>query len=522
MNLIRRRDFLRVVGALAMAGTASRAIGEVSGASTAPNIVVILADDMGYGDLACQNPDSKIPTPNLDRLASQGMRFTDAHSPSAVCTPTRYSLLTGDYCWRSQLKSSVLWPWDGPLIKKNQQTLGGMLQEQGYSTACIGKWHLGWEWPASDGSSVNDQIPMGEHNASVRDPFGAKIDFTKRIAEGPTARGFDYYFGDDVPNFAPYCFIENDGTVGIPNAEKPDGMFGTKGPMMEGWRLEDVMPAITKRAVEFIEAPAASAPFNKRDDAPFFLYFPLTAPHTPIAPTAEFIGKSEAHRYGDFVVEVDWTVGQIMDALERSGQVENTIVIFTSDNGSPGRSGENMAGKTNSVREYGHNPSHTFRGIKADIWEGGHRVPFIVRWPEHVRAGATSDETICHVDLMATIASITHCDLTNDTAVDSFDLTPVFTEAEHASPIREAVVHHSIDGMFAIRQGKWKLILGRGSGGWSGKADSDKPDGQLYDMEADPKERQNLYESLPDRVAEMEALLRRYQNEGRSAPKRAE
>ncbi len=475
---------------------------------------------MGFGDLACQNSESKIPTPNLDRLAGQGMRFTDAHSPSAVCTPTRYSMLTGDYCWRSQLKSSVLWPWDKPLIDADQLTLGGMLQDQGYATACIGKWHLGWEWPTTDGSYVNDLIPMGEYNAKVRDPFGAKVDFTKPIKGGPTTRGFDYYFGDDVPNFAPYCFIENDRTVGIPSEEKPEGMFGTNGPMMEGWQLEEVMPAITKRAVEYIEAPEDAAPFGKSAEAPFFLYVPLTAPHTPIAPTAEFIGKSGAHRYGDFVAEVDWTVGQIMDALDRTGQADNTLVIFTSDNGSPGRSGENMAGPTNSVRDYGHNPSHQFRGIKADIWEGGHRVPFIVRWPGQVRAGEVSHETICHVDLMATVAAITDVDLPDDAAVDSFDLTPVFTGDDLNRPVRDAVVHHSINGTFAIRRGKWKLILGRGSGGWSDNGEQDERSGQLYDLEADPAERHNLYESNPEHVAELEVLLRKYQREGRSAPKR--
>jgi len=509
---LNRRDFLRTAGALALAGTATRTSGAIDKAMSPPNIVIILADDMGFGDLACQNPESKIPTPNLDRLATQGMRFTDAHSPSAVCTPTRYSMLTGDYCWRSELQERVLWSWDRPLIDAEKLTLGGMLQEQGYSTACIGKWHLGWDWPTSDGSKINDLIPLGKNDKEIRDPFGAKIDFTKPIGGGPTTRGFDYYFGDDVPNFPPYCFIENDRTVGIPTKEKPDSMFGAKGPMLEGWQLEDVMPEITRRSVEYIESHG--------DNSPFFLYFPLTAPHTPIAPTAEFIGKSEAHRYGDFVVEVDWTVGQIMDALERSGQADNTILIFTSDNGSPGRSGENMQGKTNSVREYGHNPSHTYRGIKADIWEGGHRVPFILRWPGRVNAASTSDETICHVDFMATIAAITNYDLPDSTAVDSYDLSPVLAETTLNKPLREAVVHHSIDGTLAIRRGKWKLIEGRGSGGWSGKGKPGEPPGQLYDMERDPTERINLYELHPEIVAELESMLRRYKTEGRSAPRR--
>ncbi len=512
MTGIRRRDFLRASGAAVLAGLGHRAFGAEGNGATPPNIVVILADDMGFGDLACQNPESKVPTPNLDRLASQGMRFTDAHSPSAVCTPTRYSILTGDYCWRSPLQTSVLWPWDRPLIEPDKLTLGGMLRERGYSTACIGKWHLGWDWATTDGTSINDRLAIGDRNPDVRDPFGAKINFTVPIEGGPITRGFDYYFGDDVPNFPPYCFIENDRTVGIPTAQKPDGMFGMNGPMQEGWQLENVMPTITKRAVDYIEKADAASPF--------FLYFPLTAPHTPIAPTAEFIGKSEAHRYGDFVVEVDWTVGQVMDALERSGQAENTIVVFTSDNGSPGRSGENMQGRPNSVREYGHNPSHTFRGIKTDIWEGGHRVPFIVRWPGEVDAGATSDEPICHVDLMATFAAITGYDLPDSAAVDSYDASPVFLGASYSKPLREAVVHHSINGTFAIRRGRWKLVLGRGSGGWSDKEAQDDPPWQLYDMQREPGERDNVFENNPKVVAELEALLRKYRDEGRSVPKR--
>ncbi len=448
------------------------------------------------------------------------MRFTDAHSPSAVCSPTRYGILTGDYCWRSPLKTSVLWPWDGPLIREDQLTIAGMLKKEGYSTACIGKWHLGWDWPTKDGSSVNDLIPQGEWNPKVRDPFGAKMDFTKPIKNGPTTRGFDYYFGDDIPNFAPYCFIENDHTLGIPTAQKPDNMFGTPGPMMEGWRLEDVMPAITKHAVDYIEAEAGTSPFNKTENAPFFLYFPLTAPHTPIAPAKEFIGKSDAYRYGDYVVEVDWAVGEVMDALERTGQADNTLVVFTSDNGSPGRSGENMNGAPNSIRQYGHNPSYIYRGIKADIWDGGHRVPFLARWPEHIRAGAVSDETICLVDLMATAAAITGYDLPDSAAVDSYDLLPALEETRGDHPLREAVVHHSIDGMFAVRRGKWKLVLGRGSGGWSGIGKPDDPPEQLYDMQQDPKEENNQYGQHPEIVAEFTALLHKYQEAGRSAPRR--
>lgn len=468
-----------------------------------PNIVVILADDMGYGDVACQNPESKIPTPNLDRLASQGVRFTDAHSPSAVCTPTRYGLLTGTYCWRTELKSSVLWAWDEPLIDEETLTLPAMLRNAGYHTACIGKWHLGWDWPTKDGTSINDRIAMGTWDNKMRGAFGDNIDFTKPIGGGPTARGFDYYFGDDVPNFPPYTFIENDRVTEIPTVNKPDDMFGSPGPMVEGWDLTKVMPTITEKAVAYIEGMPAR---RKRSDpdSPFFLYFPLTAPHTPIAPTEEFIGTSDAHRYGDFVAEVDWTVGQVMDALERSGHADNTLIIFSSDNGSPARDGSNMNGKPRSVLEYGHNPSHMYRGIKTDAWEGGHRVPFIVRWPRQIPAGTVSNQLIGLNDIMATCADITREPLAADTAIDSVSLLPTLTDDV---PVRESLVHHSYHGTFAIRVGDWKYIDGGGGGGWDKPSDSDEEAIQLYNLRNDPSEQHNLASSEPERVAQMHQRL---------------
>ncbi|MCF6283800.1 MAG: arylsulfatase [Candidatus Hydrogenedentes bacterium] len=482
-----------------------------------PNIIIILADDMGFGDVACQNPDSKIPTPFLDKLATQGMRFTDAHSPSAVCTPTRYSLLTGTYAWRSALKRSVLWPWDAPLIDEDTLTLPQMLSEQGYTTACIGKWHLGWNWPTTDGSAINDIIPLGKFDNKIRNPWHEKVDFSKSLAGGPTARGLGYYFGDDVPNFPPYGFIENDRMLALPKVPKPEPMFGLPGPMVEGWDLTAVMPTLAKKAVDFIKAPARQAPFGKKANAPFFLYLSLTAPHTPIAPTEEFIGKSGAHRYGDFVNEVDWLVGQVMDALSATGQEENTLLIFTSDNGSPGRDGENMNGKPNTVRAYGHNPSHIYRGIKADIWEGGHRVPFIARWPKRIAAASASDEVITHTDFMATCAALTGATFPQDAARDSYNLLPLLLGEEQTEPLREATVHHSINGMFAIRQGDWKFIDGKGSGGWSGKGAAGAPPVQLFNLAKDPREEHNLQEQHPDIVQRLSALLARYKRDGRSA-----
>lgn len=483
---------------------------------TNPNIVFILADDMGFGDLACQNPESKIPTPNLDRLAREGVRFTDAHSPSAVCTPTRYGILTGRYCWRTELKSSVLWPWDRPLIAADRLTVGGLLKKAGYRTACVGKWHLGWDWPTIDGSRINDTLPPGRHNAKTRSAFGKKIDYSKPIGGGPTTRGFDTYFGDDVPNFPPYCFIENDRVTAIPSEPKPDKMFGHAGSMAKGWTLDAVMPAITRRAVDSIAQCAEDG-----TGQPFFLYFALTAPHTPIAPAADFRGKSAAGAYGDYVHQVDHSVGEILRALDSFGLGKNTLVIFTSDNGSPGRDGTDMSGKINSVRRFEHNPSRPFRGIKSDAWDGGHRVPFLARWPGAIRAGSVSDELVCHVDLIATAAAIVSEELPPDAGEDSHNLLPALQGKELAEPIREAVIHHSGQGLFCVRQGRWKLILGLGAGGFSGgilKPKEGEPRGQLYDLEADPAESENLYDEHPEKVSALTALLEKYKVSGRSAP----
>ncbi len=467
--------------------------------SSRPNIIIILADDMGYGDVASQNPASKVPTPHIDAMATQGMRFTDAHSPSAVCTPTRYGILTGTYCWRTALKKSVLWPWDLPLIAEETLTLPAMLKEQGYATACIGKWHLGWDWSTKDGTDIKSAIEPGIYQKDVREKLGHKIDFTKPIGGGPTARGFDIYFGDDVPNFPPYCFIENDRTLGIPTVEKPKEMFGNPGLMLPDWDLTQVMPTITEKAVDYIRTADS--------DKPFFLYFPLTAPHTPIAPTDQFKGKSQAHHYGDFIMEVDWVVGQIQEALKESGQLDNTFLIFTSDNGSPGRDGSNMSGGVSTVRKYGHNPSHIYRGTKADIWEGGHRVPFIAQWPGRIPKGKHTSELIGLQDLMATIATVTGYDLPERVAVDSQNVLPALLGKDLDQPIRETLVHHSVNGMFAIRQGKWKYIQGQGSGGWSrDKTEANMP-GQLYDLDADPGETTNLYTQEPEVAERLEGML---------------
>ncbi|MEM7374234.1 MAG: arylsulfatase [Bacteroidota bacterium] len=476
-----------------------------------PNIVIILADDLGYGDPQIYNSESKIPTPNIDQLARAGMRFTDAHTPSSVCTPTRYGLLTGRYAWRTALKSSVLWTWDPPLIAKDRLTIPKMLKKQNYHSACIGKWHLGWRWASKYGNHyANDSLKIGVRSFEGRHDLWKQIDLSAPIGGGPLEAGFHYYFGDDVPNFAPYTFFENNQLLAYPGSIKPDTMFGNPGPMVEGWDLEQVMPAITEKAVEYIQEQA-------QESRPFFLYFSLTAPHTPIAPTKEFQGKSEAGLYGDFVHEVDWSVGQVVEALQQSGVWENTLLIFTSDNGSPQRDGSKMNGKTGSVKAYGHNPSRPWKGMKGDIWEGGHRVPFIVSWPEQIQAGQVTHQLIGQTDIMATLADILGVNTESGSMEDSQNFSSLLFGNQ--SLVRESIFHHSLNGTFAIRKGDWKLILGKDSGGFSRGLEIEgipvETEGQLYNLKEDPGESNNLYASSP---AKVEELLGIYLQEGLEVP----
>ncbi|MDY7394515.1 sulfatase-like hydrolase/transferase [Aureibaculum sp. 2210JD6-5] len=371
---------------------------------------------------------------------------------------------------------------------------------------------MGWRWASNkDNHFMNDTIKIGDYNLKGRNELWKNIDFSKEIGGGPLEAGFDYYFGDDVPNFPPYAFIENNKFVQIPNQIKPDTMYGGPGPMVEGWSLEKVMPTITKKAVNYIQEQS-----NKEN--PFFLYFALTAPHTPIAPTKDFKGKSKAGLYGDFVNEVDWSVGQIVEALEKSGQLENTILIFTSDNGSPQRDGQDMGGAIASVLKYGHNPSGKWRGMKADIWEGGHRVPFIVSWPNKIKKNTTSDKIICTTDIFATATSILGKGQNNSLLEDSFDFSHALFNKVTSNPERNSIVHHSIDGTFAIRHGDWKLILGKDSGGFSKNLKiEDIPvatNGQLYNLKNDPSEKNNLYDKLPSKVKELTDLLNKNKDRG--------
>jgi arylsulfatase A-like enzyme len=480
-------------------------------AAELPNIVYVLADDLGYGDLGSYNPDSKIPTPRLDQLARDGMRFTDAHSPSSVCSPTRYALLTGRYAWRTRLQRNVLGPWDKPLIAPDRLTVGKLLQKHGYETACIGKWHLGQNYITKDGKP-----PMG----GVKNAL-SNVDFTQPIGEGPVSRGFDHYFGTIVPNYPPYCFIENDRTIGIPSLLAKGGNFNIPGPMVPDWKLEEILPQLTSHAVKWIEDRSHS----KR---PFFLYFPLTSPHYPVVPSSEFVGKTEAGAYGDFVFQTDWCVGQVLDALERAGLSDNTLVIFTSDNGSE-VTGEVKPGVYDRVQQYGHRSSGELRGAKRDAWEGGHRVPFIARWPGKIRDGEVCDETICHVDFMATVAEILGEALPDNSAEDSVSILPALLNRTRIGTIREATVHHSARGKFAIRRGDWVLIdaptgddnAANGEPQWLKAERQYTPHnlkGELYNVREDRAQRYNLYAEKPVLVEELKTLLEKYIREGRSTP----
>lgn len=480
--------------------------------SRTPNIVIIYADDMGYGDLGIQNPESKIPTPNLDQLAREGLRFTDGHSSSGICTPSRFALLTGQYHWRRM--HGIVNSFDPPVFKPEDLTMAEMLQEKGYATACIGKWHLGWDWPIVNGPGEEVRDKKGR----VRQVYTATdIDWSQPIQGGPLDQGFEYYYGDDVPNFPPYAWIENEHVVEVPThplTETPataEGRWEARpGPMVDGWQLDAVMPAITRKAVEWIDQ-------QKGNDKPFFLYFPMTSPHAPIVPAKEFQGKSRAGGYGDFMVQTDWSAGQILEALERNGFGENTVVIFSSDNGP-----EHYA--YDRIRNFVHYSMGELRGLKRDLWEGGHRVPFIIRWPGVIKPGRVSDETVSQVDLMATIATILDYPLPRVAGVDSYNLLPLLKGEDYNTPLREATVQNTFSDGYAIRKGDWLLITAPTGGvtkvpDWfnelRGYPQNSLP-GELYHLGQDISQKHNLYHEHPEIVKELKELLTQYQQEGRS------
>lgn len=470
-----------------------------------PNIIYILADDLGYGDISSFNPEGKIKTPNIDKLAEEGMKFTDAHSPSAVCTPTRYGILTGRYSWRSALKQGVLTGKSKALIPKSRTTVASLLQKADYNTSFIGKWHLGWDWAQKDSTN------FGGEGWDSKD--FSNLDFTQPVTNTPNDLGFDYAYGHSGSlDMAPYAYVENGKiTAAVDHITEDTGKYTwwRKGPTAADFVHDDVTPNFFRKSMDYIKE-------KSKEDNPFFLYLALPSPHTPILPTEEWLGKSELNPYGDFVVMIDDYVGQLTKTLEEQGLSENTVIIFTSDNGCSPEADFEVLG------EQGHNPSSIYRGHKADIYEGGHRVPFIMKWPGKIKANSVSTQTICHTDLLATCADIVGVDLAETEGEDSFSMLPIFLNSEEKF-LREATVHHSINGSFAIRQDNYKLIFSPGSAGWSypkpGKDDmAGLPKFQLYDLKADPSEENNLIETNPDKINELAGLMKSYIENGRSTP----
>ena len=452
-----------------------------------PNIVIILADDMGFGDPGCNNPESRIETPNINRIASEGLRFTDAHSPASWCTPTRYGLLTGRYPFRTTLN------WRSrPVIEEGRLTLPAMLAEHGYRTAMVGKWHLGF--------TVED-LAEAHHG-------------------GPVDRGFASWFGIpaslDIP---PYYYIKGNRAVAPPTDSIGDmntkgwspiqGEFWRAGGLAPGFKHIEVLPTLTERAEQEILTHGKS-----HRERPLFLYFALPAPHTPWVPTTEFAGRSKVPLYGDFVMQVDATVGRILAALDEAKMAENTLVVFTSDNG-PVWYEEDEA-------KYMHRAAGIYRGMKGDAWEGGHRMPFVMRWPARIKAGGVTNQLACHADLFATCAALVGHPLPEDAAEDSIDLSRVLSgTADEAAPLRESLIVNSTGDLLTVRRGSWKLIPFRGSGGFSKpKIIRDiprgEPQGQLYDLATDPAETKNLYDEYPEVVTELTNLLDKSRKSGRT------
>ena len=515
-----------------------------------PNIVVFFVDDMGYGDAGCLNPQGRIPTPRIDRFASQGMVFSDAHSSSAVCSPSRYSLLTGRYNWRSTLQAGIVLPYGDPLIAPDRTTIASLVKRAGYHTGCIGKWHLGmgWDfdvtWDFVAGRPYGPAPEPGHDLEATTEQLRLWADaFSRPTTGGPTTRGFDTYFGVDVPNWPPYCYIENDHTVGIPTEYLPSrhlvkNQASFCGPAMPYWHFEQLLPAWAKKADAYIADRATAR-------EPFLLYLPMTSPHTPLAVNAPWIGSSGLDNlYADLVVETDDVFGRVLDSLERHGVADDTLVVFASDNGCAHYIG------AHELEAQGHYPSGGLRGYKSDAWDGGHRIPLIVRWPGTIPAGSRTNELVCLTDLAATIADYLALPLSDEEAEDSFSLRRVFerhavdlpgsepsgahpgaagatgTDAGSGgaadAPVRGDVIHHSISGKFAIRDRRWKLILCPGSGGWTlndaQAAERGLPLVQLYDMVEDPGETRNLSDTHPDRVRTMVASLKAHVARGRTTP----
>jgi arylsulfatase A len=464
-------------------------------ANSRPNIICILLDDMGPGDISSCHPECQWETPCLDRMVAGGMRFTDAHSSAAICTPSRYTLLTGRYSWRTPLKRGVLRGYCPAMLEPERLTLPQLLREQGYTTAMFGKWHLGLDW-----------VRLG--------PQPEQVDFAQPFRGGPIDHGFDEFYGISASlDMPPYVYLQDDRAAEIPTrqvGDSPPPQMWRAGAIGENFAFDQVLPTLEQKAVTYIANHAAEA-----ESKPFFLYLPLPAPHTPIVPTPEFLGKSQTTVYGDFVLQVDAFVGKILDALAANGIDDNTLLLFTSDHGFA------PAADLQALRDLGHDPCAGYRGHKADIYEGGHRVPFIARWPRLIPAGQVCRDPIVHADLMATCAEILDVALPNDAAEDSLSILPLLRGETSLGARRAAIVHHSENGSLAIRRGQWKLCLCPGSGGWSYPRpgvddDSALPPFQLFNLASDPSEQLNLAASEPALVRELALLLRSLIERGRT------
>lgn len=473
-------------------------LGTVSGQDQAklPNVIVVMADDLGIGDISATNPDCKIKTPSLDRMAAEGLTFLDAHTPSSVCTPTRYGLLTGRYNWRSRLAKGVLSGTSEHLIPADRPTLGHLMKAAGYHTAMIGKWHLGWDWHKENG----------------------KIDFTKPVTNGPDINGFDQYYGHcgslDMP---PYVWVDTGHVTAVPQREEGvtanEDRYGwyRKGPIGPDFEIEQVLPHLFAKSIAYVTERAKP----EHAQQPFFLYLPLPAPHTPIVPIAPFKDASGLNPYGDFVMQVDHHMGELFATLKANQLDENTLVIFTSDNGCSPQANFPL------LLEKGHDPSAGYRGHKADIYEGGHRVPLIVRWPGHIEEGRKTNALACLTDVYSTLETITKQPRKSLGGEDGFSLVSVFGGKESSG--RDSLISHSISGHFAIRQGNWKLCLAHGSGGWSDPKEpaaikQGLPAMQLFNLASDPAEQENLVEVNPEKVQQLTQLLQTQIENGRCTP----
>ncbi|MEM6504095.1 MAG: arylsulfatase [Planctomycetota bacterium] len=473
-----------------------------------PNIIFILADDMGYGDVGCYNEQSRIPTPNMDRLASQGVRLTDAHSADSVCTPSRYGLLTGRYCWRTPLKRAVLFNYEPPLIEKERMTIASLLKGKGYRTAISGKWHLGLGFTAKPGRDVDFDAPLPWASGPLPDQnVSESIDFSVPVFGGPEELGFDetFYTAGCSTDQEPFCFIENGRFLNMHKAtyRQPEGSWRS-GMAAPDWDNETVDIRATRWAMEFIENTHKARP-----EQPFFLYLALSSPHSPHVTVDFAIGQSEAGVRGDMVWLVDWSVGKIMAKLDGLGISENTLLIVTSDNGPLPGSIKPGARESTARITNGHLAAGNLRGTKGHVWEGGHRVPFIARWPRKIPSGKVSREPICFTDMLATFAALVGENLPEASGEDSFNRLPVLLGQN--TKYGHVMVHHS-NTVFALRSGKWKIIFGMGEN----RLKPTENKGYLFDMEADPYEAQDVWNQQPEVIAELTKRFKAIQVNGRS------